>query len=406
MAVETTGYKRRTYDEILSGLEADARKLFGEDIDTSDLSVLGKYLRIIAYRSAKSEEDKEKLYYGGFVTTANDSALDMAAGYALAVRNGGAAARHRLTVRGPKGTVIPYGTKFRTEADVLFFNTHEETVGEDGTAILVVECTQVGEVGNLAAENLINSLAEQNAALLGVEVEASELLAQGSAMEDDFTFRRRIMSIIKGRGSKTIASIRAALLRLDGVVSATVIENDTDEYVNELPPHCVACYVNAGINEHTPEDERTAMNQLIAETIFSKKGGGIYTHGSTAVELKDERGEVNSIVRFTHTDELALYFEITAELMPGADKDEVRGLMWDNINGYIAGLDKEPFVFNRLYGKCYVDGVRRIISITEAEGQPEGFIDIDDASHEFDAIDPKNDRSLILGGVTLKVKEA
>ena len=60
----------------------------------------------------------------------------------------------------------------------------------------------------------------------------------------------------------------------------------------------------------------------------------------------------------------------------------------------------------RLYGKCYVDGVRRIISITEAEGQPEGFIDIDDASHEFDAIDPKNDRSLILGGVTLKVKEA
>ena len=70
------GYVRRSYDDILSDKIQRAKELFGEDIDTSDLTPLGKFIRINAYDQALAEEEIEAVYYARFPDTASGQNLD------------------------------------------------------------------------------------------------------------------------------------------------------------------------------------------------------------------------------------------------------------------------------------------------------------------------------------------
>ena len=46
MAINEQGYVRPTYEDILAGRIEQAKELFGDDIDTSDASPLGKFIRL------------------------------------------------------------------------------------------------------------------------------------------------------------------------------------------------------------------------------------------------------------------------------------------------------------------------------------------------------------------------
>lgn len=70
------GYHRPTYDEILESKEQLARTLFGEDIETSEQTPLGKFIRIGAYDLSKAYEDIENVYYARFPNTASGISLD------------------------------------------------------------------------------------------------------------------------------------------------------------------------------------------------------------------------------------------------------------------------------------------------------------------------------------------
>ncbi len=405
MAIEATGYKRSTYSEILDEIIADAKKLFGDDIGVSDKTVLGKYMRIIAYRESKLEEEMEKLYYSAFIMTASDSSLDLAAGAAMAQRSPASAAAHLVTVTGDKNVGIPYGTLFRTDNDITFFNTRAEVIGESGTAELIVECTQPGEIGNVET-NVITSLVEQSAGLSSVKVLKSQPAVAGAEAESDFIFRRRIMSILQGRGSKTTSSIRAALLKLNRVVGATVIENDTDVQKGDLPPHCVACYVNAGITDKTPEDEKAEISKSIAEVIFEKKGAGIFAYGKEAVELYDEYNEEKSTIGFTYTNARLLWFKITlivsSASMTDDEKASIEQSIQSNIREFIGELDGKVLVFNKLYGCCYaVDGVSTVKSI-KVSSDAKVYEDIDDAAHAFDSYTVGHNETLGYGGASFE----
>lgn len=63
MPLTELGFKRRTYDEILQSKIEKARELFGEDIDTSELTPFGKFIRINAYDQALTEEEAEIIYF-------------------------------------------------------------------------------------------------------------------------------------------------------------------------------------------------------------------------------------------------------------------------------------------------------------------------------------------------------
>ena len=49
MPLTSKGFERLTYDEIVNKIIQKAKELFGEDIDTSELTPLGKFIRINAF---------------------------------------------------------------------------------------------------------------------------------------------------------------------------------------------------------------------------------------------------------------------------------------------------------------------------------------------------------------------
>lgn len=71
MPLTSKGFERLTYDEIVNKKIQKAKELFGEDIDTSELTPLGKFIRINAFDLAEAEEEAEYIYYSIFPNTAH-----------------------------------------------------------------------------------------------------------------------------------------------------------------------------------------------------------------------------------------------------------------------------------------------------------------------------------------------
>lgn len=101
MGLTEKGYQRRNYAEILEAKIQRAKELLGEDIDTSDQSVLGKYLRINAYDQAIAEEEIEKVYYARFPNTASGQSLDRLLIFAGISRNPALSAVYSVRVSTP-----------------------------------------------------------------------------------------------------------------------------------------------------------------------------------------------------------------------------------------------------------------------------------------------------------------
>ena len=61
MPINEKGYLRPTYDEILEDRIALAQELWGQEIDTSDASTLGKFIRLSVQDLADAYEVQEIL---------------------------------------------------------------------------------------------------------------------------------------------------------------------------------------------------------------------------------------------------------------------------------------------------------------------------------------------------------
>ena len=62
MGLTENGFERITYDEFVERLSQRSKEQLGEDIDVSETSVYGKFIRIIAYDLAAEYETLENVY--------------------------------------------------------------------------------------------------------------------------------------------------------------------------------------------------------------------------------------------------------------------------------------------------------------------------------------------------------
>lgn len=93
MVLTDTGFKRPTFADLLPGQINRAKQLWGEDIDTSEQSALGKYIRINVHDLAECYELLEDIYYARFPGSARGQSLDRLCTFAGVVRDPATAAR-------------------------------------------------------------------------------------------------------------------------------------------------------------------------------------------------------------------------------------------------------------------------------------------------------------------------
>lgn len=129
-----------------------------------------------------------------------------------------------------------------------------------------------------------------------------EPIDDGAGEEKDYEFRIRIKSA-RSTGKATIAQLKAALLAVNNVSTAIVLENDTEEQdiINNIPKKSFKCIVKGGDRED------------IAKAIWDTKPAGIATSGLEEESVRDSEGDLQT-VRFSRVENKYIHVNIRYSL--------------------------------------------------------------------------------------------
>lgn len=147
----------------------------------------------------------------------------------------------------------------------------------------------------------------------------------GNDIENDAHLRARRKSSLSLSGSGTLDAIRAAILNITGVTSASIYENNTDiESPEGLPPHSFKVLVSGG------------DDQLIANIIWQKKPAGIRSFGNVTIMVKDSNGKEHNI-SFSRSVKRYVYAKVTIT-KDNMFIDDSISVIQDNIASHINRL--------------------------------------------------------------------
>lgn len=351
--ITALGLERPTYDELLQAQIQRCKELFGEDIDTSETAVLGKFIRIVVYDLAQAYEDLETTYYARFPNTSSGINLDRLCPYAGITRNPATSAVRAVEITGTANALIEAGFLVSTEQNIDYYTLEDVTLDGNGKGVVKVMCTETGGVGNVDL-GTITSVTNPS-----VDVESvvdTAIIAVGEEAESDYSVRKRWLQAVAGGGSGTAASIRAEIYRITNVESVTVIENDQD-YTDAQgrPPHSFECYVFAPLVDDTS----------IAKAIFGKKPIGIRSYGDIAVTFEDSYG-FEQTVNFTRSEEIVLKINVKIKTTNDFEGSAGKKKIAQKLSDYVLSLGNgEDVIRSKLYGYIHsVAGIEETTSIT------------------------------------------
>ena len=354
MVLTEKGFKRPTYDELLTAQENRAKELFGEDIDTSSQSIFGKFIRLNVYDLAECYELLEGIYYARFPGSARGQSLDRLCTFAGITRNPSTASRIKVKIYGEIGATIPIAFLLSGN-DQTFYTDASTLVGADGFAECYANCIEKGIVGNIPLGTeitIVNPKPDLE------RVELCEISSYGEDRESDTALRARFTKSIAGSGSATVNAIRGALSRVALVDGVAIVENDTNEVVDGRPAHSFECYILA------PESQ----DQLIAEAIFAKKPLGVKCVGEIQIKVKDE-GNKEHVVYFSRTKKKMIHVHckiLTNQYFESTGVTQIKDKLLERINSLSNG---ETVYLSSLYGYIYeVHGVVNVQALLISAG--------------------------------------
>ena len=360
-----TGFVIKTLDEIRAELETALRAAFGPDVDVSPTSVFGQAIGVFSSPIAQAWEVMQAIDASKSPDGASGASLDALASLTGATRI--PASRTLLVdleLSGAPNALIAAGTVFRSPGGDLF------------DLIADVALDAGGFAGGF--ESGVNAQAQQTGPIFVGESSYLEVVTPGTTLtqvlsdysavvgrdvETDAAFRlRRVLSLSRS-GDATLDAIRADVLAVPNVVSATVYENvqlTTD--ASGLPGKSIEVVLDdGGLNVYE-------QNARIAQAIFDSKSAGIRSYGTSSGFAQD--ASVNPVqIQFSRVEEVAVdvYVEIEAvrASFPPTSLDEIRR----KVTAYIRSLKPGQDVFiRRLY-----DPVFEVVGVQDVPALEIGF---------------------------------
>lgn len=279
--VTPTGYNPKSLQEIITDLQTAWKTVFGNGIDVSADSPDGLIIGIFADRLADLWQANQATYNAAFPDTATGISLDRVLALTGTVRLPASKSLVAVTLSGVAGTVIPTGSRVSVAvAGTLFELTAPATIGAGGTVAANLTAVEFGPM--FAPAGTLTVIATPVAGWTGC-TNAVDQYFLGSNVESDPFARIRRELALRAIGSAAAGAIRAGLLNVTGVTSASVFENATDTTVDGMPPRSFECVVVGG----------TAA--AIAQCIWDRKPAGTPTHGSLTTVVTDTEGKTHNI---------------------------------------------------------------------------------------------------------------
>lgn len=322
------GFIRPLYNDILKKKFKKARETFGVNIDLAETSFLGQLLRLSAYDEAIIWEEVEKVYYSAFVNSSEGTSLDNVGMYLTISRRPATNAVGLVTIYGEDDTIIPKGFRIATKKGIVY-ETVEEAKIDLGRASVKVQSIGRGKSFNVG----VGELSEIISPVVGIKSVTNESETDGGLdIETDEEFRDRYKKSYSRAGGSTTPALTSALLDIDGVVDAYVIENVTMKTVDGIPPKSFECFIYGGDEED------------IVDAIYKNKSAGIESFGQIKKEVKDEQGMIHTI-GFTRAKPKYIWVRIKVKKDKDYKGDEA---LKRYIINYIGGVDADGIKYNGL----------------------------------------------------------
>ena len=170
------GFRRKTYTEILADMETRAKSFFGEDVNLSERSPLGLWLRTAAWEKARLWEALENSYLNAFAIHANGIALDWVVSNKGKKRHSAVKAKGTVTFTGDDGAVIPVGFLIATQGGIYFETVQGSTI-QEGIAEAPIVAVEAGSDGNVGI-NTITKIINPTAGISSVTNEVPLLMVR------------------------------------------------------------------------------------------------------------------------------------------------------------------------------------------------------------------------------------
>lgn len=326
--VTAKGFRRKLYSEAVSEREERAKLMFGVNVDTSETSFLGKLIRNYSWDEAGLWELAEDVYNSAFVTSADGQDLDNVGQYLTISRRPAQSSTGILTIEGLEGTVIPAGFRVASEAGKVFETVEEAKIIGSKVDVRVISVER-GKDSNVAANTLVKVLNP----IVGItSVTNIKETKGGMDTETDSEFRDRYRKSYSKAGGSTVPALTSALLDIDSVIDAEVIENTSMEEVDGIPPKSFECFVFGG------------KTGDIVDAIYRNKAAGIQAHGKIIKEVTDSKGRAHKI-GYTEAESKMIYVDIKLVRDKNYKGDEI---IKRSVINYIGGIDADGIAYRGL----------------------------------------------------------
>lgn len=324
--VTSTGFTKKTLEEIKAELEADLRSEINAALDLNPKAPMGQIVGIVASKLSELWELLEILYHAFDPSAAETFLLDF-----LCQISGIKRLKAKKSITTTATVNLNAGSTLAAGAICYVTGTtsnrwvlRDSVTNSGGVAADVVAVWESETTGNWA----------WNASVAGVIVTPSSGwnsvtnnpvpdvgavdATRGNAVETDSALRLRRTAALAASGACTADAIRAALLAMTGMAQAFVFENVTNTTNSDgVPAHAFEAVIFDGV---TP----ACANNDVAETIWDNKPAGIQAYGQSSGTTSDSLG-VTQTVKFSRATgkRTVLNVTIVTDLTKG----------WDATNG-------------------------------------------------------------------------
>lgn len=354
MPLTEKGFERLTFDECLDIWIDRAKLMFGDDIDTSNQSVIGKYLRLFCEGMAENGELAEKAYLSSFPNTAEGVSLDRLCSIAGITRNPATYARHKVTLNGIAGETVEMGFLV-SNGKVVFHTIDDYTIGDNEKVEAIVECNESGTIGNVDVGSIKTIV---NPSMYVSSIKHDAIVEIANDAESDYSVRQRFTPAMANRGKGTIDSIRASILSVSGVEDVKLLENSTNATdANGVPPHSIRAYVLAP----------TTSEQQIGYAILDSKAAGIGTDGTKTTVVQDTGGWNHSI-KFSFVSHVVINVKCTVSVTSEFSDESIQQIKYSVVDKIAKHRIGQDLTATSLYSAIYVDGVSDVTSLEIGTG--------------------------------------
>lgn len=227
--------------DIKADMQTNLRSVFGDGINLAETSPFGILIGVMAERYSLLYELLEAVYQASFPNTAFGVYLDELVALNGITRDAATFSTVSLTFTRSNGTndgdvTVPLGTQVTDpNSPTVIWSTDAAGTILDGTDIVAIPATasEVGPIGALTGVLTSMTSIPTNVASVTNPAGATE----GRAEETDSELKVRRETQLGRSGTATEPGIRSALINMTEVTTATVVLNDTDLTVGDLPPH-------------------------------------------------------------------------------------------------------------------------------------------------------------------------